>query len=378
MKTLYRGVYRLLSDLSPIPVQGHAAKRLGNLSGFISGMIHKGKSHLPDLGSGLPQDIDAASKTASAKRFVSNKWVDYPTHYLPYLSAFLVGLFSITSLNRGIVLVLDGSQVGKHNACLMVSLVWRKRSIPLYWWVKAGSKGHFSAQNHVDVLREALEIILPLLPTEVSVYVLGDGEFDGIDLQKLCLEKGCEYVLRTAANTVLFEGQERFQARDILPYEGHDCASVKAVAFTEKQFRYVHLVCWHDPKHEQPIFLISNLDEARDIIAYYDLRYAIECLFKDIKSSSFNLHKTRLNDRQQVSNLIMIAALAFLVLVAFALQYDQEKWRKKVHRVRKDQKVCSFLVFALKLIAKFVADQTEFSLSFDLSKYLTQIYYIDQ
>ena len=50
------------------------------------------------------------------RRFVSNKWVDYQTHYLPYLSkGFLRGLFLITSLDRGIVLVLDGSQEDKNN-----------------------------------------------------------------------------------------------------------------------------------------------------------------------------------------------------------------------------------------------------------------------
>ncbi|MEM9987556.1 MAG: hypothetical protein AAF804_20890, partial [Bacteroidota bacterium] len=59
MKNLYREVNWVLRDLSPLPVEGHAAKRLGNLSSFISGMVHKGKSHLSELGSGLPQDIDA-------------------------------------------------------------------------------------------------------------------------------------------------------------------------------------------------------------------------------------------------------------------------------------------------------------------------------
>lgn len=375
MQNLYREVNHLLTSWSPTPVQGHAAKRLNNLSGFICGMIRKGKPHLSDIGKGLPQDIDSESKTASAKRFVSNKWVDYQTHYLPYLSSFLVGLLAITRLDTGIVLILDGSQIGKHNACLMVSLAWRKRSIPLYWWVKTGSKGHFSAQNHVDVLREALAIIISILPDGLPICILGDGEFDSIDLQKLCMQKGCEYVLRTAANTVLFQAEERFYAKQITPYSGHDCALMAGLEFTEKRFRYVNLVCWHDPKHEKPIFLIINLEEAREIIDYYDLRYAIECLFKDIKSSSFNLHKTRLKNAQEVSNLIIIAALAFLILAAFAVQYDQQKWRKKVHRVRKDQKVCSFLFFAILLIREFIEWQTEFNISFDLAKYAHKTYH---
>ncbi len=377
MKILYRQIHELLSSWSPCPVQGNSAKRLNNLSGFISGMIHKGSSHLSDIGSGLIKDIDAESKTAAAKRFVSNKWTDYQAHYLPYLTAFLAGIISITSLHRGIVLVLDGSQVGKQNATLMVSLVWRKRSIPIYWWVKSGSKGHFSAKNHVTVLKEALRILLPLLPEDMAVTILGDGEFDGIELQKLCIENGCDYALRTANNTVLFEHEERFLARDIKPPTGHDCAFVEGLEFTEKRFRYVNFVCWHDDKHDDPIFLISNLKDARDIIEYYDLRYAIECLFKDVKSSSFNLHKTRLKNPDQVSNLIIVAALAFLILTALAINYDHKKWHKKVHRVRKDQKVCSFFFFAFLLIHYFISHELEYTLSFKFSNNNDTFYAID-
>ena len=80
MKKLFNQIHRRLVSLSVETPQGHALKRLNNLSGFISGMIRKGSSHLPDIGSGLPKNIDSASKTAAAKRFVENKWI-CPNHY---------------------------------------------------------------------------------------------------------------------------------------------------------------------------------------------------------------------------------------------------------------------------------------------------------
>jgi hypothetical protein len=69
MKNLYKGVQSRLFDLSDAP-QGNALKRINSLSGFICGMIRKGSSYLPDIGSGFPQDIDANSKTRAAERFV--------------------------------------------------------------------------------------------------------------------------------------------------------------------------------------------------------------------------------------------------------------------------------------------------------------------
>ena len=95
MKKLFSRIQTRLVNLSIEKPEGHALKRINTLSGLISGMIRKGSSHLPDIGSGLPQNINADSKTIAAKRFVENKWIDFDTHYLPYLSAFLKGVFNL-------------------------------------------------------------------------------------------------------------------------------------------------------------------------------------------------------------------------------------------------------------------------------------------
>lgn len=127
-------------------------------------------------------------------------------------------------------------------------------------------------------------------------------------------------------------------------------------------------ISFHEKRHEEPIYLISNLLCSGEIIELYDQRYSIECLFKDLKSTSFNLHKTRLKKPEEVFNLIIIAALAFILLTVLAIQYDQPKWRKKVQRVRKDRKVLSFFTFALKLIDYFLANELSFKFSFQFSK----------
>lgn len=369
MKNFFTEIQKRLISLSPQRPEGHALKRINNLSGLISGMIRKGSSHLPDIGSGIRKNIDSHSKTTAAKRFVENKWTDFDTHFLPFLTAFIRGIVAFTLLNQGIILVIDGSQIGKENAVLMISLVWRNRGIPIAWYVKKGGKGHFKSADHVKALELAMDVLLPLIPKDIPVTVLGDGEFDGIKLQELCLSEGWDYVLRTACNTVLYEEGERFQAKSISPHSSSNCTFIPSVEFTENRFKHVSFLCWHDAKrHENPIYLISNLSCAGDIIEYYDQRYSIECLFKDLKSTSFNLHKTRLKKPTEVSNLILIAALAFILLTVLAIQYDQPCWRKKVQRLRKDQKVLSFFTFAYKLIDYFIDYEISFSFSFQFSK----------
>lgn len=272
-------------------------------------------------------------------------------------------------LDEGVVLVIDGSQTGKDNATLMISPVWQNRGIPIIWFVKAGGKGHFKSDDHEAVLGRAIEILGPLLPGTIPITLLGDGEFDGVGLQKICLSKGWDYVLRTACNTVLFENNERFQPKDIAPDITGNCAFVPMVEFTLDRFKYVSFVCWHDRKrHEEPIYLVSNLLCEGAIIELYGQRYSIECLFKDLKSTGFNLHKTRLKKPEEVFNLIIIAALAFILLTVLAIQYDEPGWRKKVQRVRGDRKALSFFKFACKLIDHFISFEISFSFSFQFSK----------
>ena len=113
--------------------------------------------------------------------------MDYESHYLPFLTKFLPAIIAFTPYDKTLELVIDGSQMGKNNAALMISIVWQNRGIPICWFVKKGSKGHFKEEEHVQVLQEAYNVLSPILPEKMPVVLLGDGEFDGIELQKFCL-----------------------------------------------------------------------------------------------------------------------------------------------------------------------------------------------
>lgn len=369
MKKLFSEINGYLCGISEKSPQGNELKRINSLSGLITGIIRKGKSDLPSIGSGLPREINANSKTVAAKRFIENKWVDYESHYLPFLTKFLPAIIAFTPYDKTLELVIDGSQMGKNNAALMISIVWQNRGIPICWFVKKGSKGHFKEEEHVQVLQEAYNVLSPILPEKMPVVLLGDGEFDGIELQKFCLSSSWDYVLRTACNTVLFENGDRFKARDIEPTDHQHCTFIQDVEFTNERFKSVNFLCWHHTqRHEEPIFLISNLTEAWDIMHFYDKRYAIEGLFKDMKTASFNLHKTRLKKPDEVATLILMAALAFILIISLGMQFNELKWRKKVQRVRCRRKVLSFFSFSYLLIQYLLENDICFKFSLHISK----------
>jgi hypothetical protein len=78
-----------------------------------------------------------------------------------------------------LVLVMDGSSVGRGCVALLVNVVSEGRALPLAWVVLKGKKGHFPEATHCALIAQ----VQPLIPLGARVIFLGDGEFDGSSLQ---------------------------------------------------------------------------------------------------------------------------------------------------------------------------------------------------
>lgn len=364
-RILYRKIFKKLQrtfkKILGKKLKGHQIARLRSLAAFITGMIREKSSHLSAIGKGLLQLITAHSKTKAAKKFVYNSHIDFETYYLPYLKELLKLVIPLINSRSGIFLVIDGSQMGKHHAALMLSLVVGKRSLPIRWLVKQGGKGHFSTQNHLDLIKQSYPIFETTLAPKTVVTLLGDGEFDSIDLQKFCQTNDWNYVFRTANNTLLYENGDCFKPKHLATPKGQDSLFISNVEFTKQRFKGINFLLWHDKKYGDPLPLVSNLDCALDIIEAYDKRYSVECLFKDLKSTSFYLDKTRLQSAEAISNLIMIAAFAFTLIMKLGRLYQNSPIRKYIHRLRPDRVVNSIYTFALDLLDFFLEQGLDFS-----------------
>lgn len=123
---------------------------------------------------------------------------------------------------------------------------------------------------------------------------------------------------------------------------------------------------WHDAKkYKDPLFLISNLDDPFLIMAAYQKRFTIETMFKDFKTRGFNVHKNRLTKIIAINNLIMIAALAFCLIMNFGEQNQHNPLKDRIQR--NDKNTYSLFSFALNLLHYCLFNAEEFSFSFQVS-----------
>ena len=175
-----------------------------------------------------------------------------------------------------------------------------------------------------------------LIPDGGRVVVLGDGEFDGVDLQAFVKESGWEYVLRTSKTSMLTWQGEEFRFTDVADQMAlGDIFDVPGALFTQRRYGPVLAVTWWRRDCKEPIPLVTNMTSAEEACGWYSKRFKIETLFSDQKSRGFHLHKNHLSAPARLCRLLIAACLAYLRIVylgAYALRHG---WDKIVHRTER-------------------------------------------
>lgn len=324
---VYRAIHQALHQLYPTEPKGDFARHLTTLSMLICGLVQSRKSQLPTVAQKVPDGNRVPSRVKRLIRWIKNGRVTPEAFFFPFAKAVLEGI------SGPLVLVIDSSDVGDGCCTWMISVIYKKRALPLVWSVREGKKGHASEAEHLQLLHS----VKTLLPSHRQVIVLGDGEFDGVLVQQALCEWGWEYVLRTAKNRQLCEtfGEDDaeplwFGFQEMAPAPG-ETLWVEGVGFTKEAFGPVlAVVTW--PGHlEEPVYLVSNMELPGEACAWYRKRFQIETFFSDQKSRGFHLHKSHLSDPKRLVRLMIGTCLAYLWIVFLGVKAKQEGWLAQLH-----------------------------------------------
>jgi hypothetical protein len=335
-RRVYRTIRMAMKQLFPTEPKGNFARRLTTLAGMVAGIVQARSCQLPAVARRTPDLAKVDSRIKRYSRWVKNERIEYEGFYLPFVSELLAHLAAI----RELVFVIDGSEVGHGCITLMISLIYRKRALPITWLVVKGCKGHLSEGIHLDLLVQ----LQAILPQNCQMIFLGDGEFDGIELQAALQIKGWRYVCRTAKNTQLFEEGRQFSFEDLF-LQLDDQICIPQVWFTKKGYGPVMVIARWERGFAHPIYLVSNFELPDEAFYWYKKRFQIETFFADEKSRGFFLHKSHLSDPQRLSNLMIAACLAYLWIIYLGCIAVREDWVKIIHRPDR----CDWSLFRLGL-----------------------------
>ncbi|NLI08056.1 MAG: transposase [Thermotogaceae bacterium] len=277
------------------------------LAMMITGIVMGHNAQLSMISAETPVEAKEKSIEMRLRRWVKHEKINADTVYLPFARQILEALSGLP-----LVLVMDGSQIGRGCMVLMVGVLYKKRALPLAWVVYEGKKGHTTGERHI----EALEKVLPLVPAGSEVVLLGDAEYDTTEMLTWMEENtNWQYVLRTSPQIYVLDGAIS-QPIDAYPLQKGQIFQRSRVGFTQKASIYVNLIGWWGSRHEKPIYLISNIVNAYQACKYYRRRFQIETFFSDQKSRGFYVHKSHLSDPSRLSRMLIAACLAYLWIVS--------------------------------------------------------------
>ena len=303
---VYTKVVKTLKEMMEMSHQGH----LVTLAMLITGIVMGRNAQLSQISAEVPADAKDKSVEMRLRRWVKHAGIDPDIIYMPFTRQILEALSG-----SPLILVMDGSQAGRGCMVLMVGVLYKKRALPIAWIAYKGKKGHTTAQRHI----QALEKVLPLLPDDSKVVLLGDAEYDTTEML-LWMKKhtNWQYVLRTSPQIYVQEGQNS-QPIGNYPLSKGQLFHRQQVGFTQDAVISLNLIGWWASRYDDPIFLVSNIANPYQACRFYRRRFQIETFFSDQKSRGFHIHKSHLADPARLSRLLIAACLAYIWMICQGL-----------------------------------------------------------
>jgi len=212
-------------------------------------------------------------------RWCDNAHILEEVYFLPYAEVLLRHLALQT-----LVLVMDGSSVGRGCTALMIHVVYKGRALPLAWRVRQAPQGHFPE----DLPIALVELISGLIPAGAQVVLLGDGECDGTRLQQTLQQAGWSYACRTATSTVATWESETFRL-DALGacLKPGRLIELQEAHFTREAYGPILLRCCWAKGYQEPLYLVSNMATAEEACRLYEKRFRIETFSQTRKVAVF-------------------------------------------------------------------------------------------
>ncbi len=286
------------------------------------------------LATALPIPIFFESRRKRVQRFLSLNYINVEEIWFPIIKSWLEIYFP---LNKVIYVVIDRTNWGCINL-LMISVVWDKRSIPIYFELlsKLGS-------SNFDEQKVVFNKALPLFKNYKTV-VLGDREFCSLKLANWLTEQKVYFCLRIKKDAFIeIEPEIWLQLKNsgLSPGVSFFYQGIKYTKTTG--FISFNLAGkWKRKRFgvapEEGWFILTNFDTLESTIKAYKQRFDIEEMFRDFKSGGYNLEDTNASVKRLIS-LILLISLAYTAATISGQKIKRMGVQKYVGRIKESKRI---------------------------------------
>lgn len=288
--------------------------------------VHK-QVRIERLAACLPLPILFESRRRKIQKFLVLKHFNIEEIWLPLIKSIIQPKLLD---NKKVILVIDRTQ-WKENNILMISLVWQKRAIPIYWQVLA-KKGASNWLEQKAVIAPAIEIF-----KNHSQVIVGDREFHSPQLANWLSQQNIFFAFRQKRNTYLSQNGNNYYQLAQLGLRPGTHLFFQSVKVTKKKgFGQFNLAgSWkkryRDQVADEGWFILTNLKSLGEALEVYRARMGIEALFKDCKTGGYNLESSQASP-QRLSSLILVIAIAYTCAIFQGAKIKHMGYQKYVSR----------------------------------------------
>jgi hypothetical protein len=315
--------------------------QLDSLGLAIVGVVQSMSSQLAKIARAMPLDTTARAKQQRLRRLLDNERLTQTDHYHPIVEQALHGL-----AHQRVQLLIDRVLISDQHNILVVSVGFRRRSIPLVW--KALS--HRGSSNLTDQ-QGLIEAAVALLPADVRISVHGDSEFRSQELFSWLRTHGYDAMLGVDGRVWVYDtvegtdaGQPLANRVTALPPQTqtgrkrkHRTSPVTYLAdvYVLQHVRNgpVNIIAWWERDDDGKVVLhavMTNLPATSRTKALGKRRMWIETVFRDWQSGGFHLDETGIDDRERLARLLLVLALAYLWLVSLGRWVVKRSYRRRI------------------------------------------------
>jgi len=326
-----------------------------NFAWLIIGIYQSRSVSLSRIAGKIPGKAHLLSYVRRLSRLLENPAIDVRSWYEPVAQSWLM---KQASYLQQVILIVDGTKVGFGHQLLMISLAYRKRSIPIAWtWVNH-VRGHSTAKTQLTLLA----YVRSLLPKGSDVLLVGDTEFGSVAVLRRLDQWRWHYVLRqkTSTHVCLADQTEWNDFGSWVEKAGCSIWLGKGW-LTESNIYPVNLLVHWKIGEKEPWCLATNLPDRQMALRAYARRMWIEEMFGDMKRHGFDLESTMLRHADKLSRLTLAVALLYVWMISTGTRTIRNGLRYLVDR--RDRRDLSIFQIGLRFIDRQLINSLPFRVS---------------
>lgn len=220
-----------------------------------------------------------------------------------------------------LALALDATSLGDRFTVLSISILYRGSACPVAWKIMQANVRHPWKPEWIALLR----LVQPLVPAGWTVIVMTDRGLYARWLFQEIVALGWHPLMRINRLSKFRTNRSRSSVpvTALVPKPGQRWKG-RGVAFPKKPRRRLDctlFACW-EVGHEEPWFILTDLEPDQSEGLWYAMRAWIEHGFKLLKSQGWQWQKSRMTDSDRAGRLWLVLAVATRYVLAVGGEAD--------------------------------------------------------